>query len=87
MPFFTLVKINTILYKYILIANKFKYYIIVLELHKFPTPSKLQIHNNRKNPRNTPKKEYRCEICNVLFARPSHQKEHGETYIKFFERR
>ena len=46
---------------------------------EFPTPSKLQIHNTRKNPCNIPKKEYKCEICNVLFARPSHQKEHEKT--------
>jgi len=46
---------------------------------EFPTPSKLEAHKNRKNPCDAPKKEYKCEICNIKFVRPSHQRDHEKT--------
>ncbi len=46
---------------------------------EFSTPSKLEAHKNRKNPCNISKKEYKCNICNIIFVRPSHQKEHEKT--------
>lgn len=46
---------------------------------EFPTPSKLEVHKNRKNPCNILKKKYICNICNIIFVRPSHQKEHEKT--------
>ena len=46
---------------------------------EFPTPSKLELHNNRKNPCNLAKEDLQCNICNVKFIRPAHKREHELT--------
>ena len=46
---------------------------------EFKYESKLKDHLNRKTSCNTPKKEYKCEVCNVSFVRPSHKKIHEQT--------
>ncbi len=45
----------------------------------FKYKSKLDEHLNRKILCNTLKKEYKCEICNVNFVRPSHKEIHENT--------
>ena len=46
---------------------------------EFPSPSKLEIHKNRKTPCNTIKSELECSICKVKFIRPAEQKRHEKT--------
>lgn len=46
---------------------------------EFKYESKLNEHKNRKIPCILPKKEYKCEICNILFTRPNHKINHEKT--------
>jgi hypothetical protein len=46
---------------------------------EFKYESKLNEHKNRKISCNTQKKEYKCEICNINFVRPSHKRIHKQT--------
>ncbi len=46
---------------------------------EFKYESELSRHKNRKIPCNNPKKEYKCEICNINFVRPSHKIIHEKT--------
>lgn len=46
---------------------------------EFKYESKLNEHKNRKIPCNSLKKEYMCELCKLIFTRPSHQKIHEQT--------
>lgn len=46
---------------------------------EFPSPSKLEIHKNRKTPCNTIKSELECSICKVKFIRPAEQIRHEKT--------
>lgn len=46
---------------------------------EFKYESKLNEHNNRKIPCNEIKKEYKCDICNINFVRPSHKIKHEKT--------
>ena len=45
----------------------------------FPTPSKLEVHKNRKNSCNEIKKKLECNICNVKFKCPFDQNKHENT--------
>ena len=46
---------------------------------KFNFKSKLNEHTNRKKPCNESKKEYKCELCSVVFVRPAEQRRHEKT--------
>ena len=46
---------------------------------KFKYDSEFKRHKNKKNPCNIPKKEYKCEICNIIFVRPSEKLRHEQT--------
>ena len=46
---------------------------------QFKYKSKLDEHMDRKIPCNVPKKEYKCEVCNINFVRPSHKEIHERT--------
>ena len=46
---------------------------------EFKFDSELIRHKNRKIPCNAPKKEYKCDICNVKFISPAQQKIHEKT--------
>ena len=46
---------------------------------EFKYESKLKEHKNRKIPCNSPKKEYKCDICNVKFICPAEQSRHEKT--------
>ena len=46
---------------------------------EFKYESKLKEHKNRKIPCNNPKKEYKCDICNVKFICPAEQARHEKT--------
>jgi len=45
----------------------------------FPTPSKLNIHNNRKTPCNIPKQILECKCCNIKFKCSYDQTRHEKT--------
>ena len=46
---------------------------------EFNYESELNRHKNRKIPCNSPKKEYKCEICKVQFICPAEQNRHEKT--------
>ncbi len=46
---------------------------------EFKFLSKLNEHKNRKTICSASKKEYKCEICNINFARPAEQARHEKT--------
>ena len=46
---------------------------------KFPTPSKLSVHKDRKNPCSQKKEKLECLLCKVKFTRPSEKIRHNET--------
>ena len=45
----------------------------------FPTPSKLEIHKNRKNPCNNKKEKLECDICKVKFICNAEKLRHENT--------
>lgn len=46
---------------------------------QFPTPSKLRVHENRKNPCNQPKSNLECTICKVNFLCMAEKLRHEKT--------
>jgi DNA-directed RNA polymerase subunit RPC12/RpoP len=49
---------------------------------EFKYKSELIIHKNKKIPCDSPKKEYKCNACNVSFARPAEQKLRQKNNLK-----